>query len=99
MDWATQPWTHLLARCKQVATAIDSTHHVATQRIVDLLGLPYTFTFGKVNVDPALETLSQLLIALSISFTLAQPSDTKKPVQLPTELHIITLRELFTNNP
>ena len=62
---------------------------------MSLLGLPYTFTFGKVNVDPALETLSQLLIALSISFTLAQPSDTKKSVQLPTELHIITLRELF----
>ena len=43
MAWASQPWTHLLACCKQVAAAIDSTHRVATQRIVGLLGLPYAF--------------------------------------------------------
>ena len=52
-DWASQPWTHLLARCKQVAAAIDPTQHVATRRIVGLLGLPYAlyaFSSGVCNL-------------------------------------------------
>ena len=70
---------HLLTRCTPLI-------HLLTQ------STPYC---GKVNVDPELDTLSQLLIALSISFTLAQLSDAKKSVQLPIELHIVTLRKLF----
>ena len=41
MDWVSQPWTHLFARYKKVAAAKESTHHVATQRIVSLRSLPY----------------------------------------------------------
>ena len=68
VDWASQPWTYLLFSCKQVAAVIYLTHHMATRRIVGLLGLPYALYVLRLEVIGAASThYSALTSALHLA--------------------------------